>query len=214
MSGLFALVARDVRRAWSQGTAILPIGFFLLVAVLFAFAIGPDGALLARVGPGAVWTAALLAALLPVDRMFAADRDTGVLDQLAVRGMTDAMVAAARMLGHWLSFAPPLLAATLPAAALLHVGGDRLVPLLAGLAIGTAGLAALGVATAAVLTGVRGAGALAGVVMLPFAVPVLIFGVGAAQGQPEAMRLLGAVSLLLVAGAPFVAGAALRIGRE
>lgn len=214
MSGLFALVARDVRRAWSQGTAILPIGFFLLVAVLFAFAIGPDGALLARVGPGAVWTAALLAALLPVDRMFAADRDTGVLDQLAVRGMTDAMVAAARMLGHWLSFAPPLLAATLPAAALLHVGGDRLVPLLAGLAIGTAGLAALGVATAAVLTGVRGAGALAGVVMLPFAVPVLIFGVGAAQGQPGAMRLLGAVSLLLVAGAPFVAGAALRIGRE
>lgn len=214
MSGLFALVARDVRRAWSQGTAILPIGFFLLVAVLFAFAIGSDGALLARVGPGAVWTAALLAALLPVDRMFAADRDTGVLDQLAVRGMTDAMVAAARMLGHWLSFAPPLLAATLPAAALLHVGGDRLVPLLAGLAIGTAGLAALGVATAAVLTGVRGAGALAGVVMLPFAVPVLIFGVGAAQGQPGAMRLLGAVSLLLVAGAPFVAGAALRIGRE
>lgn len=214
MSGLFALVARDVRRAWSQGTAILPIGFFLLVAVLFAFAIGPDGALLARVGPGAVWTAALLAALLPVDRMFAADRDTGVLDQLAVRGMTDAMVAAARMLGHWLSFAPPLLAATLPVAALLHVGGDRLVPLLAGLAIGTAGLAALGVATAAVLTGVRGAGALAGVVMLPFAVPVLIFGVGAAQGQPGAMRLLGAVSLLLVAGAPFVAGAALRIGRE
>lgn len=208
-----ALVWRELRRAWSSGGLVLPIAFFLLVAILFPFAVGPDGRLLARIGGGVIWAAALLAALLPVERLVTPDAESGVLDQLVVRGYSDASIAAAKMLGHWLGFGPALLAATCVAAALLHVPGAALGTILLGLAIGTPGLAALGVATAALVAGLRGAGALAGLVMLPFAVPLLIFGAGASGGEPGAIKLLAAISLLLVAGCPWVAGAAMRMGR-
>jgi heme exporter protein B len=208
-----AIVWRELRRAWSSGGLLMPIAFFLLVAILFPFAVGPDGRLLARIGGGVIWAAALLAALLPVERLVAPDMESGVLDQFAARGIPDAVVAAAKIAGHWLGFAPALLAATVIAAALLHVPGAMLSSVVAGLAIGTPGLAALGVATAALVAGLRGAGALAGLVMLPFAVPLLIFGAGSAGDMPGALKLLGAVSLVLVAGCPFVAGAAIRMGR-
>jgi len=214
MSAIASLVAREIRRAWSSGGLLLPIVFFLLVATLFPFGVGPDARLLARVGGGVIWAAALLAALLPVERLIAPDLESGVLDQLRVRGLGDAEVAAAKMLGHWLGFAPALLLATIPAAALLDLHGDTLAYVLFGLLLGTPGLAALGVATAGLVAGLRGAGALAGLVMLPFAVPLLIFGAGSITGDPSALKLLAAVSLVLCAGAPFVAGAAMRIGRS
>lgn len=214
MSVWMPIVGREVRRAWSSGGLLLPVAFFLLVAILFPFGVGPDGRLLARIAGGTVWAAALLAALLPVERLVAPDMESGVLDQFAVRGVTESAVAAAKMAGHWLGFAPPLLAATVIAGALLHLPEAALPALLLSLAIGTPGLAALGVATAALVAGLRGAGALAGLVLLPFAVPLLIFGGGAASGQPGAMKLLGAVSLLLVAGCPLAAGAAIRMGRS
>lgn len=210
---MIALVMRELRRAWSSGGLVLPLAFFLLVAILFPFAVGPDGRLLGRIGAGVIWAAALLAALLPVERLIAPDAESGVIDQLVARGHADAGIAAAKMLGHWLGFGPLLLAATLPAAALLRLPGDALTPLLLSLAIGTPGLAALGVATAALVAGLRGAGGLAGLVMLPFAVPLLIFGVGAGSGVPGAWQLLAAISLLLVAGCPWVAGAAMRMAR-
>ncbi|WHU01323.1 heme exporter protein CcmB [Sphingomonas sp. NIBR02145] len=212
MSAYAAIVWRELRRAWSTGGLALPVVFFLLVAILFPFAVGPDGKLLARIAPGVIWAAALLAALLPVERLVAPDLESGVLDQLAVRGLPDAGIAAAKVAGHWLGFAPALLVATVIASGLLQLPGDALVPLLLALLIGTPGLAALGVATAALVAGLRGAGALAGLVMLPFAVPLLIF--GATAEQPGALKLLGAVSLLLMAGCPFVAGAAVRMGRN
>lgn len=214
MSAIASLVAREVRRAWSSGGLLLPIMFFLLVATLFPFGVGPDARLLARVGGGVIWAAALLAALLPVERLIAPDLESGVLDQLRVRGMGDAEVAAAKMLGHWLGFGPALLLATIPAAALLDLHGETLAYVLLGLLLGTPGLAALGIATAGLVAGLRGAGALAGLVMLPFAVPLLIFGAGSISGDPSALKLLAAVSLVLCAGAPFVAGAAMRIGRS
>ena len=212
MNAFAAIAWREVRRAWSSGGLTMPVVFFLLVAILFPFAIGPDGRLLARVGPGVIWAAALLAALLPVERLIGPDAESGVLDQFVARGLSDSLVAAAKIAGHWLGFAPALLGATVIAAALLHVPGAALWSLLAALAIGTPGLAALGVATAALVAGLRGAGALAGLVMLPFAVPLLIF--GATADQPGALKLLAAFSLLLVAGCPFVAGAAMRMGRS
>ena len=213
MSAFLAIVGRELRRSWTSGGLVLPVAFFLLVATLFPFAVGPDGKLLARIGGGVIWAAALLAALLPVERLVTPDAESGVLDQLVVRGFSDAGIAAAKMLGHWLGFGPALLAATCVAAALLHVPGAALGTILLGLAIGTPGLAALGVATAALVAGLRGAGALAGLVMLPFAVPLLIFGAGATGGEPGAVKLLAAISLVLVAGCPFVAGAAIRMGR-
>ena len=215
MRALAGIVARDLGRRLEGGGVMLPLIFFLLVATLFPFAVGPDAALLGKVGGGALWMAALLAALLPVDRLIAPDAEAGVLDQFAVRGISDEAVAAAKIVAHWLSFGPPLMIAALPAAALLRLDGATLGRLEAGLAIGTPALAALAVTTSALTAGLRGAGALAGLVMLPLAVPLLIFGAGALGDQGlGALKLLAATALLLTAGAPFAAGAALRAARD
>jgi len=210
------LILRELRLALAGGAAALPLVFFLLVATLFPFAVGPDGSLLARTGGGALWMAALLAALLPVDRLIAPDRAAGVLDQLALRGLGEEAVAFAKLAGHWLSFGPPLMAAALPASALLKMPAETLGRLELGLAIGTPGLAALSLGVAALTAGLRRSGALAGLLLLPLAVPLLIFGAGYLERGNEsgALQLLGAVSLLLVAGAPFAAGAAIRAGRD
>ena len=213
-----ALIWRDLRRSLASGGVWWPVAFFLLVACLFPFAIGPDARLLARVGGGVVWTAALLAALLPVERLVSPDLEAGVVDQLLVRGVPLPLVALTKLVAHWLGFAPPLMLACLPAAALLGLDGAMLARVELGLLIGTPGLAALGVATGALVAGLRGAGAVAGLVMLPLAVPLLIFGAGvvdaSAEGGMGAAKLLAAVSLLLVAGAPLVAAAAIRAGME
>lgn len=212
MTLVASLVARDLRRAWRSGGLWWPIAFFLLVATLFPFAVGPDLALLARIGGGVIWAAALLAALLPIERLVAPDLDTGVLDQLAVRGASMAAVAAAKILAHWLAFAPPLMLAAVVVAGLFDLSASTLASVELGLLLGTPGLAALAVATAALTAGLRGAGAVAGLVMLPLALPLLIFGVGSIDGGAGALKLLAAISLLLTAGAPFVAAAAIRAG--
>lgn len=215
MSAFARILARDLAHAFAGGGGALPLIFFLLVATLFPFAIGPDARLLAATGGGALWMAALLAALLPVDRLIEPDATAGVLDQYAVRGLSEEMVAAAKLIAHWLSFGPPLMIAALPAAALLRLDGATLWRLEAGLAIGTPGLAALALLTSALTLGLRGAGALAGLVMLPLAVPILIFGAGALDGEDNGgLKLLAAAALLLVAITPFAAGAALRAARE
>lgn len=200
------LIARDVRRGLS-GAAWLPIAFFLLVATLVPFAIGLDARLLARVGPGALWIAALTAALLPVERLVEPDRLDGVLDQLFLHGTAEESAAAAKIVAHWLTFAPLLLVAAVPASALLAMDGPALARTELALAIGTPALAALAVGIAAVTTGLPRAGSLAGLLLLPLAVPLLIF------GAADAYLLEGAVSLLLTAGAPFAAGAAIRAAR-
>jgi len=211
-----ALILRELRLAATGGNALLPLIFFLLVATLFPFAVGPDGPLLARTGGGALWMAALLAALLPVERLIEPDRASGVLDQLAMRGLSEEGVAIAKLAGHWLSFGPPLMLAAVPAAALMRLPGEVLARLELGLLAGTPGLAALTLIISALTAGVRSTGALAGLLMLPLAVPILIFGAGYVErgGDAGALKLLGAVSLLLVAAAPFAAGAAIRASRD
>ena len=210
---MLSLIRRDVRRAWAGGGAIFPIAFFLLVAVLFPFGVGPDRDLLARVGGGVIWAAALLAALMPIERLVAPDLESGVLDQLSVRGVGLVAVSAAKIIAHWLSFGPPLMLAAVIASGLLGVSADALLAIEIGLLVGTPGLAALAVATSALVAGLRGSGAVAGLVMLPLAVPLLIFGAGSIEGGQGALKLLGAVTLLLVAGAPVLAAAAIRAGR-
>ncbi|WP_308515466.1 heme exporter protein CcmB [Sphingomonas flavescens] len=201
-----ALIARDVRRAL-QGQAWLPIAFFVLVIALMPFAVGPDARILARIGPGVLWIAALTAALLPIERLIEPDRADGVLDQLTICGLTDESIAVAKITAHWLTFGPLLLLAALPGAALLGMDGSALLRAEAALAVGTVALAALAVAVATVIAGLPRAGALAGLLLLPLTVPLLIFGVA------DALLLETAVALLLTAGAPFVAGAAIRAGR-
>lgn len=213
---MIALIRRELRRSVSSGGAVLVVAFFLLVATLFPLAIGPDAALLARIGGGVIWTAALLAALLPVERLIAPDLDTGMFDQFAVRGLSMAAVATAKTIAHWLSFGPPLMMAAVIAAGLFDLSVDTLIRVEVGLLIGTPGLAALAVATSALVAGVRGSGAVVGLAMLPLAVPLLIFGAGALDpaGGAGAMKLLAAVSLVLVAGAPFIAAAAIRAAMD
>ncbi len=201
-----SLILRDLRRGLT-GAAWLPIAFFLLVATLVPFAIGPDARLLGRIGAGALWIAALTAALLPIERLVEPDRADGVLDQLALHGLAEESVAAAKIVAHWLTFAPLLLIAAIPASALLAMDAASLVGIEIALAIGTPGLAALAVAVAAVTAGLPRAGSLAGLLLLPLAVPLLIF------GAANALLLEAAVSLLLTAGAPFVAGPAIRAAR-
>jgi len=201
-----ALMVRDIRRGFTGG-AWLPIAFFLLVATLVPFAIGPDAKLLSRIAAGALWIAALTAALLPIERLIEPDRADGVLDQLAIHGLAEESIAFAKIVAHWLTFGPLLLIAAIPASALLAMDRPGLGKALLALAVGTPGLASLAVAVAAVTAGLPRAGALAGLLLLPLAVPLLIFAVG------DALLLEVAVSLVLTTGAPFVAGAAIRAGR-
>jgi heme exporter protein B len=207
------LIAREVRRGL-YGAAWMPVAFFLLVATIVPFAVGPDARLLARIGGGALWIAALTAALLPVERLIEPDRADGVLDQLALTGVTEESIGAAKMFGHWLTFGPLLLIAAVPGSFLVGLDGPALVRSLVSLANGTPALAALAVMVAALTAGLPRAGALAGLLMMPLAVPLVIFGAAATgDGESSALKLEAAVALLLVAGSPFVTGAAIRATR-
>ena len=208
-----ALIARDARRAIG-GAAWLPVGFFLVVATLIPFAVGPDPRLLERIASGGLWIAALTAALLPIERLVDPDRASGVLDQLAIRGISEEAIGAAKVIAHWLTFGPLLLLAALPSSFILGIAPDGLGRSLVALAVGTPALASLAVMVAALTAGLPRAGALAGVLLLPLAVPLLIFGAGAAgDAASGALLLEAAVSLLLVAVSPFVIGAAIRASR-
>ncbi|HUQ12922.1 MAG TPA: heme exporter protein CcmB [Novosphingobium sp.] len=220
MTSRFALllrrdVAQLMRGSQGRGGAMLPLLFFVAVGMLFPFAVGPDARLLARTGAGVIWVAALLAAILPVDRLIEPDIEAGFFDQWALRGIAEEAVLASRIAAHWLSFGPPLMAATLPAAALLGLDAAQLRAVELGLLAGTPGLAAIGVTIAALTAGLRGGAALGGLLVIPLAVPLLIFGAGSLQpGGEGGLALLAAASLAALAIAPFAGGAAVRALRE
>lgn len=209
------IILRDLGRAWRSGGIWLPLAFLLLIAALFPFAVGPNATLLSQTGGGLLWVAALLASLLPIDRLIEPDRESGVTDQLALRGVGEGMILFAKGVAHWLSFGPPLLIAAIPAGALLKLEPEVLQVVVIGLAVGTPGLAALAILVAALTAGMRGSGALTGLLVLPLAVPILIFGAGALQfGGESALKLVAACSLILCVVAPIAGGAALRAGRD
>lgn len=218
MGTALLLLRRDLAQfapGGGNGASVLPLLFFLAVVVLYPFAVGPDAALLARTGGGVVWIAALLAAFLPLDRLVLPDLTDGTFDQFALRGIAEESVLTVRIVAHWLSFAPLLLLATLVAAALFGLEQAQLTYLLLGLLAGTPGLAALGVMIAALIAGMRSGPALGGLLFMPLAVPLVIFGAGSlVRLEPAAIWLTGAVSLALLALAPFAGGAAVRAARE
>ena len=135
-----ALLRRDLATllpGGRGGSGLLPLLFFLAVAMLYPFAVGPDAQLLARTGGGVIWIAALLAAILPLEKLVTGDLDAGIFDQLRLRGISEETAMAVRLLAHWLAFAPFLLLATLPAAALLGLDGKTTQTVLLGLVAGT-----------------------------------------------------------------------------
>ena len=198
-----------------RGGTLLTLLFFLAVAMLYPLAVGPEPQMLARTGGGVIWIAALLAAILPLERLIAADLEAGIFDQLSLRGISEEWAMASRLVAHWLAFGPLLLLATLPAAALLGLSGETVRVLLLGLTAGTPGLAAIGLAIAALTAALRQGAALAGLMVIPLAIPILIFGAGAlSRPDTSGIALTAAISLGLCAVAPFAAGAAIRAARE
>lgn len=214
MKSFVLLVMREIRLAWTGGGLWLPVIFYLAVATLYPFVTGPDKMLLARTGGGILWIAALLSTLLPIERLILPDRQAGILDQLAIRGWTDELVATVKIAGQLVAFAVPLLLASIIASALIGLPEAKLLTLLLGLAVALPALAGLSVTISALTAGLNGASALGGLLLIPLAIPILIFGAGTLSENPgNAMQLLAATSLAIAALSPFAAGAALRAGR-
>lgn len=216
---LWTIFRRDIALllAGSQGRggAVLPLLFFLAVAMLFPFAVGPDAKLLARTGAGVIWVAALLASILPLDRLVEPDVEAGFFDQWALRGISEEWLVLVRIVAHWLSFGVPLMCAAPISAGLLSLDSGQLATIEIGLLLGTPGLAAIGVTIAALTAGLRSGAALGGLLAIPLTVPLLIFGAGSLQpGGDGGLLLLAAASLAALAIAPFAGGAAIRAGRE
>ncbi len=215
--GIGTLVRRELQLVWAErsGGAIALI-FFVIVASLFPFAVGPEPQVLARIAAGIVWVSALLACLLSLERLFQPDAEDGTLEQLVVSGQSLEAVAIAKMITHWLTTALPLVVLTPVTAAMLGAPVEVWGTLLLGLLLGTPALSAIGAVAAALTVGVRRGGVLISLLVLPLAVPTLIFGVGVADpmaGQ-SALKWLGVTTLLAVAVGPFAAAAGLRVAIE
>jgi len=201
---LWIVFRRDLalllRGSGGRGGALLPLLFFLCVAMLYPFAVGPDARLLGRTGAGIIWVAALLAAILPLDRLIEPDLEAGFFDQWALRGVSEEALVLVRIVAHWISFGVPLMIAAPISAGLLSLDAAQLRVLEIGLALGTPGLAAIGVTIAALTAGLRGGAALGGLLAIPFAVPLLIFGAGSLQpGGEGGLALLAASSVAALA---------------
>ena len=216
-----AILFRDLRLSARHGADTLgALLFFVLTASLFPLAIGPAPDTLGRIAPGIVWVCALLAALLPLDRLFGADLEDGSLDQLLLSGLPTAAIAIAKTAAHWLVTGLPLLLAAAPLAVMLRMPSDAIPALLAGLLPGTLLLSLLGTTGAAIVLGARRGGVLLPLLILPLTTPVLIFGVAAADAASGGLSarphllLLTAMLAAALPLCPLAAGAALRGAAE
>jgi len=190
--------------------------FFVIAGTLFPFALGPGPTTLAAIAAGVVWVCALLAALLPLDRLFGADFEDGTLDLLLLSGLPPYAVAFAKTAAHWLTTGLPLLVISAPLAIMLRMPAGRLPLLLLTLVPGTALLSLIGTLAAAITLGARRAGVLMPLITLPLMIPTLIFGASAVTSPhpAAALYMLGAMFLGALPLAPLGAGAALRAAAE
>jgi heme exporter protein B len=217
MTAFLLLVRRDLALSQRHAAdALVAIMFAVLVVVLFPFGIGPEAEILSRVAAGVVWIAALLASMLSLDRLFQADHDDGSLEQLALGPLPLWAVALAKAVAHWLVTGVPLIVAAPALALMLAMPVQGFLPLVGAMALGTPCLSLLGAIGAALVLGARRGGLLVAFLVLPLAIPVLIFGAGAVEAALTAqeagphLMLLGALFLASLALAPLAAAAALR----
>jgi heme exporter protein B len=218
VTALAALLVRDMRLAVRVGGgALMGVLFFLIVVTLTPFAVGPDLALLRRIGPAILWLAALLASLLALDRLFASDHEDGSLDLILMARVPLELAVIVKGLAHWLTTGLPLVAAAPLLGLFLNLDAVQLAAVAATLLVGTPALTFIGLIGAALAVALRRGGLLLAVLVLPLTVPVLIFGVAAANaavvgplpfGAPFA--ILCALSLASLVIGPFAAAAALR----
>jgi heme exporter protein B len=222
MIALRALLVRDMRIAVRiGGGALMGVLFFLTVVTLMPFAIGPDLALLRRIGPAILWIGALLASLLALDRLFAADYEDGSLDLILMGACPLELTVAVKGLAHWLTTGLPLVVAVPVLGLLLNLEPAAIGAVALTLLVGTPALTFIGLVGAALAVALRRGGLLLPVLVLPLAVPVLIFGVAAANaaivgpvpfGTP--FTILCALTLMSLVIGPFAAAATLRHGLD
>jgi heme exporter protein B len=222
MTALSALFARDARIALRVGGgAMMGVLFFLTVVTLVPFAIGPDLALLRRIGPAILWLGALLSSLLALDRLFANDHEDGSLDLILMARPPLELVVVTKAVAHWVTTGLPLVVASPILGLFLNLEPAALSATGLTLLIGTPALTFIGVVGAALATALRRGGLLLPVLVLPLTVPVLIFGVAATNaavagpapfGTP--FTILCALTLMSSVIGPFAAAATLRYGME
>lgn len=213
-----AQALRDLRLVWRRrGDAAQPLLFALMVVALFPLALGSDPGQLARIAPGVLWVAVLLASLLTLDTLYRSDVEDGSLEQMLLAPVPLAWLLAVRVGVHWVTAALPLVLVTPLLAELLFLPAGLLPVLMGSLLLGTPLLSLMGAVVAALTVGIRRSGMLLALLALPLFLPVLVFGAGsvmaAAQGLPwvGALLLLGAGLALAVVLAPLAAAAAIRI---
>jgi heme exporter protein B len=217
MRAFLGLIRQDLRLAMRQGGDIgLVLGFFVLAVILFPFGIGPEPELLRRVAAGIIWVAALLAAVLSLDRLFAADYGDGGLDLIALSPLPLELAVLAKGAAHWLTTGLPLVIISPLLALFVDLDSAALPSLVLGLLLGTPAMSLVGAIAAALSLGARRPGVLITLLVLPLYLPPLIFGTGAveaslsAEGGRAYLLLLAALSLAAVPLAPLAAAAALR----
>ena len=217
-----ALLIRDLKlSARIGGGAELGLVFFLILVSVVPFAIGPDQRTLQRLAPAILWIAALLATLLGLDRLFQADEDDGALDAFLLAEMPLEVIVLVKALAHWLTTGLPLSLAAPLFGLMLAIEPGAMLPVALTLLIGTPALTLIGTIGAALTVSLRRGGLLLSVLVLPFTIPVLIFGVSAAKATLGGEALLGApfaflaaLSLMMLVVGPVAAAAALRLARE
>jgi len=218
-----ALVAlrRDLLLAGRRRSEVLTaIFFFVVVVSLFPLGLGPERSLLKRIGPGTLWVAALLATLLGLPRLFAADHADGTLEQMALSPQSFTLQVAGKVAAHWLLCGLPLVALAPLLGLLFDLDADALVALTWSLLIGTPLLSLIGAIGAALTLGVRGGGVLLSLLVLPLYIPALVFGAGAVEadaaglGMQGHLSVLGAMLALAAFFAPWATTAALRVAME
>lgn len=215
------ILRRDLTLAWRRRSEIVnPLVFFLIVVTLFPLALGPEVNLLARMAPGVIWVAALLAAMLSLEHLFHADYEDGTLEQLLLGPQPAVVVAAAKVTAHWIVAGLPLLVLAPLLGVLMYLPQPVMPVLLATLALGTPVLSLVGAVGAALTVSQRRGGVLNSILVLPLYTPVLILGAAAADaaagGLPVAahLYLLAALAVLAATLAPWAIAAALRIALE
>ncbi len=222
MPPLAALYVRELRLSVRiGGGALMGVLFYLIVVTTFPFAIGPDLNLLSRLGPAILWIGALLATLLGLDRLFEADRDDGALDLMVASGRSLELLVIVKVMAHWTATGLPLVVAAPFLSLLLAMPADVTLATVATLLVGTPALTFLGAIGAGLTVSLRRGGLLLPILVLPFAVPVLIFAVAAATAvayDPAAFRtpflLVVAMTLTAAAISPIATAAALRNGLD
>ncbi len=221
MSALSAIIRRDVALSWRiGGGAAIGVLFFLSVVVLMPFAVGPELALLKRLGPAILWLGAMLASLLTLDRLFLADHEDGSLDLIVMSRSSLELVCLAKAAAHWLASSVPLIVAAPALGLLLNLDGRAMLAVMLTLAAGTPALTLTGLIGAALAVTLRRGGLLLPVLVLPLSIPTLIFGVISAEaatagdGFAAPFSILCALSLVGLVIGPVAAAASLRHGLD